>query len=124
MSKIGQVFAVLFTEAAGMNSAINAVTDYNTALSRVRYNELAYTQVRRFIIVRRRRGFCYAVWGFPHFLELIDHLTNPDPFSATPIRAPKNVELFRTSMPLPIPLVSSRDCLKESKGSRKSPSVS
>jgi len=57
----GKVFAVLFTEAAGMNSAINAVTDYNTALSRVRYNELAYTQVRRFIIVRRRRGFCYAV---------------------------------------------------------------
>ncbi|CBY02422.1 hypothetical protein IAQ61_007012 [Plenodomus lingam] len=57
----GRLFAVLFTEAAGMQSTLNAVTDYNTALSRVRYNELAHTQVRRFIVVRRKRGFCYAV---------------------------------------------------------------
>ncbi|KAH7378343.1 hypothetical protein BKA66DRAFT_467089 [Pyrenochaeta sp. MPI-SDFR-AT-0127] len=58
--KEGVVFAVLFTEAAGQ-TALNAVTDYNTALSRVRYNEWAHTQVRRFVIVRRRREFCFAV---------------------------------------------------------------
>lgn len=57
----GRLFAVLFTEAAGMQSTLNAVTDYNTAISRVRYNELAHTQVRRFIVVRRKRGFCFAV---------------------------------------------------------------
>ncbi|KAI8937912.1 hypothetical protein NX059_005596 [Plenodomus lindquistii] len=57
----GTVFAILFTEPAGSNATINAVTDYNTALSWVRYNELAHTQVRRFIVVRRKRGFCYAV---------------------------------------------------------------
>ncbi|CAO2654004.1 Nn.00g107370.m01.CDS01 [Neocucurbitaria sp. VM-36] len=56
----GRLFSVLFTESAGHN-ALNAVTDYNTALSRVRYNEYVHTQVRRFIIVRQKREFCYAV---------------------------------------------------------------
>jgi hypothetical protein len=58
-----QVFAILFTEPAGANAAnaANIVTDYNTAFSRVQYNELAYTQVRRFIIVMHKREHCYAM---------------------------------------------------------------
>ncbi|CAN9433437.1 unnamed protein product [Alternaria alternata] len=58
----GKVFSVLFTETAGAN-AVNGLnpTDYNTSLSRVRYNELAHTQVRRFIVVKQKRDFCFAV---------------------------------------------------------------
>jgi hypothetical protein len=55
------VFAILFSEAAGAN-ALNAVTDYNTALSKVRYDEFVHSQVRRFIVVRRKREFCYAMY--------------------------------------------------------------
>jgi hypothetical protein len=55
-----QMFAVLFTEAAGAN-AVNRFPDYNTTLSQVQYGEFAHTQVRRFIIVRRKREYCFAV---------------------------------------------------------------
>jgi hypothetical protein len=54
------MFAILFAEAAGSN----AVTDYNTDLSlltRVKHGELVRAQVRRFIVVKRKREFCYAV---------------------------------------------------------------
>jgi hypothetical protein len=58
-----QVFAILFTEPASANAAneANIVTDYNTTLSRVQYNKLAYTQVRRFMIVMHKREHCYAM---------------------------------------------------------------
>ncbi|RYN27968.1 hypothetical protein AA0112_g7764 [Alternaria arborescens] len=56
----GKVFAVLFTETAGAN-AINPMADYNTSLSRVKYNEFAHTQVRRFIVTKSKREFCFAV---------------------------------------------------------------
>lgn len=65
-----QLFAILFTESAGAN-ALNRITDYNTALSRgidhtalskVKYNEVVHTQVRRFIVVKNKREFCYAVY--------------------------------------------------------------
>ena len=60
---------MLFSEAAGANAVnavnalqtINNVTDYNSAISVVKYRELVHTQVRRFIVVKRKREFCYAV---------------------------------------------------------------
>jgi hypothetical protein len=60
-----QVFSVLFTESAGTNAlnGLNPMTDYNTNLSMVKYNEYVHTQVRRFIVVKRKRGFCFAVYG-------------------------------------------------------------
>ncbi|KAH3953826.1 hypothetical protein HBH53_028300 [Parastagonospora nodorum] len=58
----GRLFSVLFNEpvnANGMRS--NGVTDYNSALSYVMLGGVAHTQVRRFIVVRNRKAFCYAV---------------------------------------------------------------
>ncbi|OAL51761.1 hypothetical protein IQ07DRAFT_564121 [Pyrenochaeta sp. DS3sAY3a] len=52
----GRVFSVLFTEAAGAT-----VTSYNSSLTYVKYGELAHTQVRRFIVVRQKKAFCYAI---------------------------------------------------------------
>ena len=57
---------MLFSEAAGANAVsalknINSVTDYNSAISMVKYQEFVHTQVRRFIVVRRRKEFCFAV---------------------------------------------------------------
>jgi len=67
----GRMFAILFIEAAGTNAA-NYVTHYNGDLSRlsqftrVKYGELAHAQVRRFIVVKHRREFCYAVPVFTY----------------------------------------------------------
>lgn len=52
----GRVFSVLFTEGAGATA-----TSYNSSLTYVKYGELAHTQVRRFIVVRQRKAFCYAI---------------------------------------------------------------
>jgi hypothetical protein len=60
---VTQVFSVLFTETAGANP-----TDYNTNLSRVKYNEYAHTQVRRFIVVKQKREFCFAVYAKAHLV--------------------------------------------------------
>jgi len=46
---------VLFTEASGDPTGSNS----NNVI-RVRYNEAVYSQIRRFVVVSRRRGFCYA----------------------------------------------------------------
>ncbi|KAF1832451.1 hypothetical protein BDW02DRAFT_649114 [Decorospora gaudefroyi] len=51
----GTVFSVLFTEAAG-----NTTRNYNSNISYVRYGQAVYTQIRRFIVVRKKQGFCYA----------------------------------------------------------------
>lgn len=54
-----QVFSMLFTEAAG-----STVTDYNSSYSNMSlpiHGELVHTQIRRFIVVRQRREFCFAV---------------------------------------------------------------
>lgn len=66
---VTQVFSVLFTETAGAN-AVNGLnpTDYNTNLSRVKYNEYAHTQVRRFIVVKQKREFCFAVYAKAHLV--------------------------------------------------------
>ncbi|KAF1941207.1 hypothetical protein EJ02DRAFT_455406 [Clathrospora elynae] len=52
----GKVFSVLFTEAAGQT-----VTSYNDAFSVVKFGEKVHTQVRRFIAVRQKREFCFAI---------------------------------------------------------------
>jgi len=58
----GRLFAVLFTEPAGANATRgNVVTDYNSSLSLVMLGGYAHTQVRRFIVVRDKKAFCYAV---------------------------------------------------------------
>lgn len=46
---------MLFTEPAG-----STVTDYNTSISTVRFGQYVHTQIRRFIVVRSMREFCYA----------------------------------------------------------------
>jgi hypothetical protein len=63
-----QVFSVLFTEAAGTtvtgyNNAFSVLQPpTNDALTMVKYKELAHTQIRRFIVVRSRREFCFAMY--------------------------------------------------------------
>ncbi|KAF5852731.1 hypothetical protein GGP41_008126 [Bipolaris sorokiniana] len=53
---VGKVFSVLFSEAAG-----STATAYNNSISIVRYGEYVHSQIRRFIVVGPRHGFCFAV---------------------------------------------------------------
>ncbi|EMD97318.1 hypothetical protein COCC4DRAFT_61570 [Bipolaris maydis ATCC 48331] len=53
---VGKVFSVLFSEAAG-----STATAYNNSISIVRYGEYVHSQIRRFIVVAPRHGFCFAV---------------------------------------------------------------
>jgi len=58
----GRVFSVIMNETAGSN-ATDKITDYNSSssINRVKYkNNYVYTNVRRFIVVRQKREFCYA----------------------------------------------------------------
>ncbi|KAH7378342.1 hypothetical protein BKA66DRAFT_149712 [Pyrenochaeta sp. MPI-SDFR-AT-0127] len=54
--RVGKMLSVLFTEPAG-----GTVTNYNDSVSYVKYGQAVYAQVRRFIIVRPRKEFCYAI---------------------------------------------------------------
>jgi hypothetical protein len=60
------MFAMLFNEAVD-NDSDDPSTDYNGDVSRlsqftrVKYSDIAPAQVRRFIVVKRKRDFCYAV---------------------------------------------------------------
>ncbi|KAF2823150.1 hypothetical protein CC86DRAFT_76631 [Ophiobolus disseminans] len=60
----GRVLAVIMNETAGTNAtAGRTVTDYNSAqsINRVKYEDnFVYTNVRRFVVVRQKREFCYA----------------------------------------------------------------
>jgi hypothetical protein len=49
------VISVLFTENAGTTA-----TPYNDSISYVRFSERVFTQIRRFVVVRQKREFCYA----------------------------------------------------------------
>ncbi|KAH7378350.1 hypothetical protein BKA66DRAFT_149905 [Pyrenochaeta sp. MPI-SDFR-AT-0127] len=52
----GRVLSIILTEPAG-----STVTSYNSAISEARYKgNYVHTQSRRFVVVRRRRGFCFA----------------------------------------------------------------
>ncbi|KAI4659355.1 uncharacterized protein J4E78_005782 [Alternaria triticimaculans] len=60
------VFSVLFSEATGGDAVnvlqkVNNATDYNDSVSIVKYGEMVHTQVRRFIVVKHKREFCFAV---------------------------------------------------------------
>ena len=48
---------MLYTEAAGAQSPS---TNNDDAYSYVRFGEVVYSQIRRFIVVEVRRGFVYA----------------------------------------------------------------
>jgi len=57
---------VLFSEATGGDAVnvlqkVNNATDYNDSVSIVKYGEMVHTQVRRFIVVKHKREFCFAV---------------------------------------------------------------
>lgn len=56
------MFAVLLTEPLGSN----AQQLDNANVSTVIYNEHVYSQIRRFVVVEERRGFCYAWFVYTH----------------------------------------------------------
>jgi hypothetical protein len=67
-----QVFSVLFSEGAG------AATRYNDSISVVKYGEFVSSQIRRFIVVRRKKGFAYSVYEFhSRFLHVLLILCSP-----------------------------------------------
>ena len=55
--EVGRVFAMLYTEAAGATAVFN---NKDEAFSEVLYGETAYSSIRRFVVVDKRRGFVYA----------------------------------------------------------------
>jgi hypothetical protein len=58
----GRVLAVIMNETAGAN-ATERITDYNSSssINCVKYEDnFVYTNVRRFVVVRAKREFCYA----------------------------------------------------------------
>ncbi|KAH7062214.1 hypothetical protein B0J12DRAFT_230109 [Macrophomina phaseolina] len=52
----GRMFSVLFTEALG-STAVNRDVDN---VSTIMYGEQVFSQIRRFVVVKEGRGFCYA----------------------------------------------------------------
>lgn len=54
--KKGKMFAILFSEPLGNDTQ---QLD-NANVSTVIYNQHVYSQIRRFVVVQERRGFCYA----------------------------------------------------------------
>jgi hypothetical protein len=54
---VGRVFAMLYTEAAGDTSTGNVNDE---AYSTIRYEEIVYSSIRRFVVVEVRQGFVYA----------------------------------------------------------------
>ncbi|EOA84701.1 uncharacterized protein SETTUDRAFT_136688 [Exserohilum turcica Et28A] len=54
--RTGKVFSVLFSEAAG-----STATPYNDSFSVVKFGEVVHSQIRRFIVISPRQGFCYAI---------------------------------------------------------------
>ncbi|KAF2818652.1 hypothetical protein CC86DRAFT_155049 [Ophiobolus disseminans] len=60
---VGRIFAVIMNETAGADYNGRDVTDYNSSTSwnAVKYKDnYVYTNVRRFVVVRQKREFCYA----------------------------------------------------------------
>jgi hypothetical protein len=62
----GRVFSIILSENAGSHASARArtkVTDYTTSslINEVRFkNNFIYTTVRRFVVVRQKREFCFA----------------------------------------------------------------
>lgn len=55
--QVGKVFAMLYSETTGEGSAFDEEDD---AYSVVRFNEIVYSSIRWFAVVRIRQGFVYA----------------------------------------------------------------
>jgi hypothetical protein len=49
---------MLFTEAASDNFKH---AQHNDSLSQIRYGEYVFTHIRRFVVVKRKREFCFAM---------------------------------------------------------------
>ena len=98
-----QMFSVLFIEPAGANT-VNNVTYYNGNLSQVQYGEYARSQVRRFIVVKQRREYCFAVY-VSDFLFGMYLLIFIVPYSHMATEAQKSPVLWQTSMRLLTPMV-------------------
>jgi hypothetical protein len=59
----GKVFSVIMNETAGSTAATPYATDYNTSrsINAVKYQDnWVHTNVRRFVVVRQKREFCFA----------------------------------------------------------------
>jgi hypothetical protein len=59
----GRVFSVIMNETAGSSARTPNAVDYNTSasLNKVKYEDnIVYTNVRRFVVVRSKREFCFA----------------------------------------------------------------
>ncbi|KAF2204022.1 hypothetical protein GQ43DRAFT_438338 [Delitschia confertaspora ATCC 74209] len=57
--KKGRVFSMLHHEAAS-EDAIRAMSRYPDSITVVRFQEKVFSQIRRFIVVGERHGYCYA----------------------------------------------------------------
>ncbi|KAJ9666193.1 hypothetical protein H2201_003627 [Coniosporium apollinis] len=55
----GKVIAVLHTEGLGEDTRVDA-QNLNVNITEVKHGERAYTNIRRFVVVHPRKGFCYA----------------------------------------------------------------
>ena len=56
-----KVFSVMYSETAGDSS--RNTTTFKTSVSQVRFaGHFVHTQIRRFVVVRQKREFCYAWW--------------------------------------------------------------
>jgi hypothetical protein len=55
--RVGKVFAMLHSEPAGGQSAFD---EFDDAYSYVRFKEVVYSSIRRFVVVKVRQGFVYA----------------------------------------------------------------
>lgn len=57
----GRVFAVVMNETAGQNATLGYLTNSNRNINPVKWQDnLVHTQIRRFVVVRRKKEFCYA----------------------------------------------------------------
>ncbi|KAJ9645793.1 hypothetical protein H2199_002833 [Coniosporium tulheliwenetii] len=54
-----KVIAVLHTEGLGEDTRVDA-QNLNVNITEVKHGERAYTNIRRFVVVHPRKGFCYA----------------------------------------------------------------
>jgi hypothetical protein len=98
------MFSILFIEPAGAN-AVNNVTYYNPNLSQVQYGEYAHSQVRRFIVVKHKREYCFAVY-VSHSLFKTHPLIIVAPFSHMETEPQQSMVLLQMNMRSPTHMVT------------------
>ena len=57
--RTGRVFAMLHTEAASEDS-VRSQSHYKDSITVVKFGQTAYSQIRRFVVVAEKQGYCYA----------------------------------------------------------------